>query len=71
MVCHSLGNFLPLGNYYLFPSHKSLRIDVDSTLKGVLQNFTGEILFCDSRGSYFCALDSRGSSSMILDLLGI
>ena len=31
MVCCSLGNFLPLWNDYLLISHKSLRINVDST----------------------------------------
>ena len=54
-----------------FLSHESLRIEVDSTLKGVLPNSIGKILFCNSQGSYFCALDSQGSPSMILDLLGI
>ena len=58
-------------NDYLLLSHKSLRIDVDSTLKGALPNSTGEILFCNSWGSYFCALDPWGSPSMILDCLGI
>ena len=71
MVCCSLRNFLPLGNDYLFLSHESLRIEVDSTLKGVLPNSTRKILFYNSQGSNFCALDSRGSPSMILDLLGI
>ena len=35
-------------------------MDVDSTLEGVLPNFTGEILFYNSWGSYFCVLDPRG-----------
>ena len=48
------------GKYYLLFSHKSLRIDFDSTLKGLLQNSIGEIFFCNSRGSYFCALDLQG-----------
>ena len=67
MVCYS---FL-WGNDFLLFAHKSLMIDVDSTLKGVLPNSTGEILFCNSRGSYFCALDPRGSLFMIPDLLEI
>ena len=70
MVCCSLGNFLPLGNNYLLISCDSLKIDVDSSLEGISPNSTREILLCNSRGSYFCALESRGSSSMILDLLG-
>ena len=69
MVFCSLRNFLPLGNDYLFLSHESLRIEVDSTLKGVLPNSTRKILFYNSQGSNFCALDSRGSPSMILDLV--
>ena len=71
MACCSLGTSFHRGNDYLLLSYKSLRIDVDSTLEGVLPNFTGEIFFCNSRGSYFCALDSQGSPSMILDLVGI
>ena len=38
MVCCLLGNFLPLGNNYLPLSCDSLRIDIDSTLEGVLPN---------------------------------
>ena len=62
-----------IGNIYLLLSHDSLRIDVDSTLErggGGLPNSTGEILLRNSWGSYFCALDLRGSPSMILDLVG-
>ena len=71
MVCCSPGIFLPLGNNYLLLSCDSLRIDVDSTLKGVLPNFTREIFLCNSRGSCLCVLEPQGNSSMILDLLWI
>ena len=71
MACCSLGNFLPPGNDYLLLSHKSLRIDVNSTLEGVLPNSTWEILFCNSRGSYFCALDSRRESIYNTGFTGI
>ena len=69
MVCCSLGNFLPLGNNYLLISCDSLKIDVDSSLEGISPNSTREILLCNSRGSYFCALDSwgRGGGGSIYD----
>ena len=51
MVCCSLRNFLSLRNDYLLLSHKSLRIEVNSTLEGVLPNTTREIYFATLEGA--------------------
>ena len=59
------------GKYYLLFSHKSLRIDFDSTLKGLLQNSIGEIFFLQLSRELLLCLRLTGSPSMILDLLGI
>ena len=53
MVCCLLGNFLPLGNNYLPLSCDSLRIDIDSTLEGVLPNLLGKFLFASLEGADF------------------
>ena len=53
MVCCLLGTSFHWGSDYLLLSHKSLRIDVDSTLKGVLPNSTREICFATLEGATF------------------
>ena len=55
MVCCMLGNFLPQGNNYLLFPCDSLRIDVDSTLEGVLLNSTGDISFATLERAAFVA----------------
>ena len=54
MVCCSLGTSFLQGNDCLLLSHKLLRIDVDSTLEGVLPNSTGEIDLQLSREFLLC-----------------
>ena len=44
-------NFLSLRNDYLLLSHKSLRIEVNSTLERVLPNTTREIYFATLEGA--------------------
>ena len=60
MVCCSLRNFLSLRNDYLLLSHKSLRIEVNSTLEGVLPNTTREIYFATLEGAAFVSWTHRG-----------
>ena len=53
-------NFLSLRNDYLLLSHKSLRIEVNSTLEGVLPNTTREIYFATLEGAAFVSWTHRG-----------